>query len=217
MRTLLLLVALGLFVGCKKRAPTSPAKDELPNVKLQQQSAATGDKDKKEDAPNWLKKPQDKKDQLPVDGPSSPNKQPWNVGPPQGGFTAPAPGVQPTPAPGTGVLQPNAVPAKPPMPTAPAFKPVEMADMKEVWVFIENASGASGRMPASALTYAALVEAKSPAAPLVKDGSIVLTGSTTRDSVWAFEARAYANGGLVASQNGVETLTAAQLQQRLKK
>ena len=92
-----------------------------------------------------------------------------------------------------------------------------MADMKEVWIFIENASGASGKMPSQLLTYQALIAAKSPAADLVKDGTIFLTGATVRESVWAYETQALTNGGLVATQNGVETLTAAELKTRLGK
>jgi hypothetical protein len=127
-----------------------------------------------------------------------------------GGVVPPKP-----PMPG-GVLQPNPVPQPPAgVPAAPA-KRVEMADMKEIWVFIDNFSGASGKMPTVPTIYAALVEAKSPAAALVKDNTILLTGATKRESVWAYEANALLNGGLVVSQNGVETLTAAQLQQRLR-
>lgn len=212
MRSCVLIAVLVplLFVGCKRGAKnTAPAKDDSSNVKLQQPPVASGEKEKKEDAPNWLKKPQDKKDQLSVDGPTNTGKQPWNVGPPQGGFTAPVPAA--------GVVPANPAPADPPKPTGTTFKPVSVDDMKEVWTFIQYASAPGGKMPASALTYAALVEAKSPAAALVKDGSIVVTGSAVRESVWAFEAKAYLSGGLVATQNGVETLTAAELQQRLGK
>ena len=88
--------------------------------------------------------------------------------------------------------------------------------MKEVWIFIENASGASGKMPTPELVYAALVKAEAKAADLVKDGSIWLTGAKQRESVWAFEYRALTQGGWVATQNGVEQLTAAELTRRLK-
>lgn len=87
--------------------------------------------------------------------------------------------------------------------------------MKDVWIYIENRSGASGQMPTTQEVYSALVTAKSPAAELARGGSIVLTGSRMRDSIWAYEAKATTQGGLVASQNGVETLTAAELLRRL--
>jgi hypothetical protein len=114
-------------------------------------------------------------------------------------------------------------PAVPPAANAPASgtsngtlsKPVSEADMKEVWIYIENRSGASGQMPPPQEVYAALLAAKSPAADLAKSGNIVLTGTRNRDSVWAYEAKALTQGGWVASQNGVETLTAADLTRRL--
>src|SRR5262245_30106955 len=88
---------------------------------------------------------------------------------------------------------------------------VTQADMKEVHLFIDNFSLASGSMPDVRTTYAALVEAKAAAAALVKSGAIVLTGSRTRESIWAYEKAALDKGGLAASQNGVETLTADEL------
>jgi hypothetical protein len=102
------------------------------------------------------------------------------------------------------------------MPGLPAARVAE-ADMKGVWVFIENRSGATGQMPPPATTYAALVAAKSPAAALVKDGAIILTSATAREGVWAYEARAYLSGGVVATNSGVETMTAAELKHRLGK
>jgi hypothetical protein len=88
--------------------------------------------------------------------------------------------------------------------------------MEDVRIYIDNASGASGRMPAPKEVYDALVLTKSPAAGLVEKKAIVLTGAATRDSVWAFETTALTRGGLVASPNGVETVTAVELNRRLK-
>lgn len=204
------------------------------------------DKGNKPEEPNWLKDPRFKHDPefTPLPAETPPNGKPnWGVGPPpKGGWsgTPPAGGAQPmpgeaAPAPtgvGTAPAGPGAAgavppaPAKPPAPekpptavapTAPKFNPVSEADMKEVWVYIENRSGASGKMPSQVETYKALVAAESKAAPLVKDGSIYLTGATTRESIWAFEMKALTSGGLVVSQNGVETLTAAELRKRLGK
>ena len=150
---------------------------------------AASDTKGKADEPNFLNDPRFKKEP-PLDG-QSPHKQPWGFTAPEGGWQGPAAG-------------------------APA-KRVEAADMKEVWVFIENASLASGKMPATATTYQALIAAESKAAPLVKDGSITLVAATLRESVWAYETQALTSGGLVATQNGVETLTAAELKARLGK
>ena len=231
MRALLLLAVLSVAVGCAKRgAKTAPAKDETAKP-------PAGDKDVKggkAGEPNWLTDPRFKTDPSagqPLPDAPSPGKQPWGIPPPQGGWQGPNTGAQPVqpgapgaplPAPGVpippgmGVLQPQPVPAPAATPAVPA-KRVEMADMKEVWIFIENASGASGKMPSQLLTYQALIAAKSPAADLVKDGTIFLTGATVRESVWAYETQALTNGGLVATQNGVETLTAAELKTRLGK
>ena len=249
-----------LTIGCAKRAAknTPPARDEVASAKPR--SPAESVKDKKgatTDEPNWLTDTRFQKETpttASVDG-SSPNKQPWVTSAPQGGWTAPVAGVQPTgqvnpmpvpvapanpmpvrpapsippvpglpPGPGMGALQPDRVPANPPA-IAPgggtsvsAVKTaVTMADMREVWVYVENRSGASGKMPAQLEIYQALVKGGSPAADRVKDGTLTLTGATARESVWAYETRALTDGGLVASQNGVETLTAAELRQRLGK
>ena len=222
-RILTVGLCLVLALGCaKKRAKDdSPSPDETAGAPARPQ-AAPADKGEKQEEPNWLgdDRFKTKPPGTPADG-SSPGKQPWGLTPPQGGWQGPNAGVQPVKPPGEGVLQPMPVPPNPPAAVtpspAPAYKPVSAADMREVWVYIENTSGASGRMPTQLMIYQALVAAESPAAGLVKNGSIYLTGATARDSVWAFEARAVTSGGLVASQNGVETLTAAQLKQRLGK
>ncbi len=231
MRALLLLVVLSLAVGCAKRGAKNTApNDETAGVKLQPSPGGKDAKGGKADEPNWLTDPRFKTDPpagQPLPDAPSPGKQPWGIPPPQGGWQGPNAGAQPVqpaapgappPAPGApippgmGVLQPQPAPV-----ATPAAKRVEMADMKEVWIFIENASGASGKMPSQLLTYQALIAAKSPAADLVKDGTIFLTGATVRESVWAYETQALTSGGLVATQNGVETLTAAELKTRLGK
>ncbi len=252
MRTVLLIAALCLCIGCAKRTAKNTARDEVASAKPQPLAASV--KDKKgaaADEPNLLTDPRFKKDPPntpPADG-SSPGKQPWVTSPPQGGWTAPSTSVQPsgpvnpmpvpvapakpmpvgsapgiTPGPGTGLLQPNPVPTNPPAPAPGGGTPVgaakkaaTMADMREVWIFIENASGASGKMPTQLEIFQALVKGGSPAAQRVKDGTILLTGAKDRESVWAYEERALTGGGLVVSQNGVETLTAAELKTRLGK
>lgn len=242
-RILTCALCLALAAGCAKRTAKKPSQDDSANAK--QPTPAPDDRNRKNDkkgdkgdGPNWLTDPRFKKDPPattspnPPDGPS-PGKQPWAISPPQGGWQGPntgagpvppaAPGGMPVgPAPvgapgGMGVLQPQpAPPAAPDVPPTPS-KRVEQADMKDVWIYIENASGASGRMPTQKMVYEALLAAKSPAAELVRTGAIYLTGATSRESVWAFEAQALMNGGLVANQNGVETLTAAELKARLGK
>jgi hypothetical protein len=96
-----------------------------------------------------------------------------------------------------------------------AAMPVSQNDMNDIWLFIDARSGAGGQMPSLQDVYTALVAAKSPAAELARGGSIVVTGTRTRESIWAYEANAITQGGWVASQNGVEKLTAADLNRRL--
>jgi len=106
-------------------------------------------------------------------------------------------------------------PESPPKPKTGGKTPVTEKDMREVWTFIDTASGASGMMPGPEVIYASLVKANSPAAALIKNGAISLTATQKRESVWAFETEALSRGGLVVSQNGVETLTATELIKRL--
>ena len=210
-------------------------------------SASPGDKTKGkgDEKPNWLTDPRFKKDgQLPADkpvglAPLNPGAVvpvnpmatplpavPGTLPPPPGGVT-PMPGVlplgpQPGPQPGLPPGMVPSVPAQPPAPVQPptgtAAKAVTEADMKDVWLYIENASQATGKMPPPGAIYAALVEAKSPAAELLKDGSIVLTGARTRETaIWAAERTAPTQGGLIAGPNGVENLKASEVVARLRR
>ncbi|MCS7272169.1 MAG: hypothetical protein NZ703_13895, partial [Gemmataceae bacterium] len=117
-----------------------------------------------------------------------------------------------------GTLPPQQIPPDAsPGSTRPAapLRTVTRADMQDVWIFMENASAVSGRLPSPAEVYAALMQAQSPALALVREGAITLTGSRNRESVWAYETRALQQGGWVAGPNGVEELSAAELRQRL--
>ncbi|MBM3979943.1 MAG: hypothetical protein FJ304_06605 [Planctomycetes bacterium] len=158
-------------------------------------------------------------------GPGGPNPNPGAVPPVPDPGAPPMPGVGslPPPGPGMGVLQPqpNPNPNPPPLPggntpVGAARKAVALADMRDLQIFIHDASLASGKMPTPGDIYNALVAARSPCAEHVKAGSIILTGAKERESVWAYETAALTGVGLVVSQNGVEKLTAAELKQRLK-
>jgi hypothetical protein len=96
---------------------------------------------------------------------------------------------------------------------------VNANELKNLHLFIENASGASdsGQLP-DKQTILASLERDPDARNLVKDikdGLIVLTGNTQRESVWAYEKNAPANGGWVVSNQGAERLSAAEVKQRL--
>jgi hypothetical protein len=211
-----------LLAGCAKKSgkPTGPGNDAPPpNPQAAAREKAAGEERKQDGKANWLTDPRGEvvKDQLPVENSIGRDlgiklPVPEAVPPPAGD-----PRVQAGGAKAKGILQ--AQPAAPPaVATMPKVgKPVTESDMKEVWIFIENASGASGKMPQPALVYSALVKAESKAAELVKDGSIFLTGAAARESIWAFEWKALTQGGLAASQNGVENLSAAELKRRLGK
>lgn len=118
---------------------------------------------------------------------------------------APAPAAGPVPAP-----EPAA-----PMPAEVAAVAVRPQDLEDIRLLIDTASGVTGQMPSKPLTRAALAAAGSAAADLVTRKAIVLTGATTRDSVWAYETAAAKTGGLVAGPGGVETVTADELNRRL--
>jgi hypothetical protein len=230
-------VCLLLAVGCAKKTVKKPAPaDETagtkppaewgsPNGKPNAKDTKDG-KGASADEPNWLNDPRLKTDPsnaLPPDTPPNGKPPGWAGTPPPGGWTAPPP--PPATAPGAGAPAPAApgtVLTPMPMPAAPVagaatYKPVSEADMKDIWTLVENASGSSGKMPSVLFIYQSLIAAESKAAPLVKDGSIFLTGATTRESIWAFETQALTSGGLAVSQNGVERLSAADLRKRLGK
>jgi len=106
-------------------------------------------------------------------------------------------------------------PAPPPPAPPAAALPVGQKDMEDVRLLIDTLSGASGRMPTAQQVTAFLQQGGSPAFGLVQKGAITLTGATTREGVWAYETAAFQRGGLAASANGTETLTAAELRRRL--
>ncbi len=225
MRLLVFLILLFPLVGCaKKDGKPTDSTNGTPSPSVAK-APPSGDKPKptekekgtKGEKPNWLTDPRFKKDKddVPEDNPTG--KPGWGaVKPPVGGWAdSPLPPAVGAPVAPMGLPQPGAGPPATGSPSKTSGKAVTKADMNEVWIFIENRSGATGQMPAPETTYAALVEAKATAAELVKDGSIILTGAKTRESIWAFEKNAPTQGGWVATQNGPEQLSAAQFAQRI--
>jgi len=92
-------------------------------------------------------------------------------------------------------------------------------DLKSIQIFMEAASAESGKLPDAATTLAALQMDKGSAnlVKLVTDGVIVLTGTGSREEVWAYEKSALEKGGLMLSSNGIDRVTAADLKKRLGK
>ena len=88
-------------------------------------------------------------------------------------------------------------------------------ELHQIHIFIDSASGASGRMPSSQETLAALEKEAPKIAQAVKEGVIVLHPARSREDVWAYEAVALEQGGQVLTSNGIEKMDAATLKRRL--
>lgn len=114
-----------------------------------------------------------------------------------------------------GSLDPRPAPKSAPAPAPAPNVTVTKQDMEDIRIYIDNASGASGKMPSVQEVYAALTQTGSPAKALIDKRAIYLTGAKTREQIWAVEAAALQRGGLVCGAGGVETMTAAQIKQRL--
>jgi hypothetical protein len=90
-------------------------------------------------------------------------------------------------------------------------------DYKNLHLYMDTVSGVTGKLPDKETTVAALKMEKG-ATNLVKaieDGSLVLTGATSRDDVWAYEKDAPVNGGYVLTSNGVDKLDAEAAKKRI--
>lgn len=90
-----------------------------------------------------------------------------------------------------------------------ARRPVTKQDMMDIHLFVDTASGASGRMPDPTTIQAALGAAGSPAAKLVATEDIVLTGARQRESCWAYQKGATTDGGWIVTNSGAEQVDAA--------
>ena len=93
---------------------------------------------------------------------------------------------------------------------------VTMNDLQQIRIFIDNASLASGRMPSTQMTYAALKQEAPNIATLIDEGVLTLNNATTREQVWAYETDALKQGGQVLTGSGVERMDADTLAQRLR-
>jgi hypothetical protein len=95
---------------------------------------------------------------------------------------------------------------------------VNMAQMHDLQLFIDNASLADGQMPSAEVIKAALQKESRKTYELVNNGSIVLTGTRSRQGIWAYTFEPQTTGGehLVLSSSGIERMPAATLRQRLQ-
>jgi hypothetical protein len=95
---------------------------------------------------------------------------------------------------------------------------VNLAQMKDLQLFIDQASLADGQMPTKEQITAALQKESRKTYQLVHDGAIVLTGTRSRDGIWAYTYEPQTTGGehLVLSASGIERVPAPTLRQRLQ-
>jgi hypothetical protein len=95
---------------------------------------------------------------------------------------------------------------------------VDANDLKNIQIFIENASGATGQMPDRNTIMAALKSEPGAAkvAKMIEEGDIILTGIRQREGVWAYPKDVLTNGGMIVTNQGVERVSNVELQNRLK-
>lgn len=96
-----------------------------------------------------------------------------------------------------------------PVQTPVARRPVTERDMKDIHLFVDTRSLASGVMPDPTTIQAALLASGSPAAKLVATDDIVLTGARQRESCWAHQKGAATDGGWIVTNSGAELVDAA--------
>jgi hypothetical protein len=89
-------------------------------------------------------------------------------------------------------------------------------EMKNIQIFIESASGATGQMPTKEEISAALQKESPKTWKLVQDGAIVLTGARSREQIWAYTPELQGSGGhFIVSASGVDGISKQELDQRL--
>ncbi len=95
---------------------------------------------------------------------------------------------------------------------------VAESDLKQIQIFIENASLASGQMPTREEVAAALQKEAPKIYKQVQEGAIVLTGTRSRQNIWAYtpDPQSIAGYHLILTSNGVERLDPAPLKKRLE-
>jgi len=86
---------------------------------------------------------------------------------------------------------------------------VTAAELKDLHLFIDTYSLSSGKMPTAPEITAAVQKENKKLHELLADGTIVLTGSTVRESCWAYQKDAATNGGWIITHSGPERVDAA--------
>ena len=96
-----------------------------------------------------------------------------------------------------------------------AQRAVTQAEMHDLRLFIETASLASDRMPSKEFILDTMKKENRRLHEMLVDGSIILTGISKREGVWAYEKDAPSKGGFIITQSAVERLSAEEVKQRL--
>jgi hypothetical protein len=94
---------------------------------------------------------------------------------------------------------------------------VNAIEMHDLHLFITDMEIAQGKMPSKDEVRAYAKKENPKLSKLLEDGTIVLTGTRTRESVWAYEKDAPTNGGWVITNVGESKMTAEELQKALGK
>jgi len=214
MRTLLLLIgACVVAVGCGRKA-SSVAVNGPPKAESRQPVLPPAD-------PTRFNAPEEPDEKKVAEFDSRPPKEvpPTIILPPKP--SAPKPPAEEEvvtpvpprkPAPTVDPMPPKRILEQEPRRVEPskpvARRPVAKQDMMDIHLFVDTASGASGKMPDATYIQAALGAAGSPAAKLVASGDIVLTGARQRESCWAYQKGAAADGGWIVTNSGAEQVNA---------
>jgi hypothetical protein len=91
-------------------------------------------------------------------------------------------------------------------------------DLKNLHLFIENASAASATMPSPQQITAEMQREAPQLVKKIQNGDIVLTGTRTREGIWAYtkEPQSVAGEHLILTSSGIERMPATTLRQRLQ-
>jgi len=96
-----------------------------------------------------------------------------------------------------------------------ARRTVTLNDMSQLGTLIEAEYTQNGRMPTAADIKAFLQKDAPGIAAAVADGSIVLTGTTSHEGLWAYEVDADTKGGVVLLSGRATRATADEVKQYL--
>lgn len=92
---------------------------------------------------------------------------------------------------------------------------VTLNELNNLRLFIDTASNSSGKMPTKAEVLAVAAKEDKKLHGFLSDGTIVMTGTKSRDGVWAYVAEAIKTNGYVVTSSGIERKTSAELKQML--